>query len=280
MAGEGASPQASSPGDEHEGPEFDVSVAHVARVYNYWLGGKDNFAADREAGDETIAAYPAIRMSARANRAFLARTVRYLAEDEGIRQYLDIGTGLPTANNTHEVAQSVAPESRIVYVDNDPMVLSHARALLTSTPEGATAYLDADVRNPDKIIAQAQETLDFSQPMAIMLIAILHYVPDLNEAKQIVHRLVSAVAPGSFLVISHAASDIAAEEMVEFIKRMNEHLREGETHIARPHDVVVSLFDGLELVEPGVVWVADWRPGSDLKPPKPTSMWGGVARKS
>ena len=279
MAGEGVSHQASAPGDEHDGPEFDVSVAHVARVYNYWLGGKDNFAADREAGDETIAAYPAIRMSARANRAFLARTVRYLAETEGIRQFLDIGTGLPTANNTHEVAQSVAPESRIVYVDNDPMVLSHARALLTSTPEGATAYLDADVRNTDKIIAQAQGTLDFSQPIAIMLIAILHYIPDLDEAKQIVDRLVSAVAPGSFVVISHAASDIAAEEMVEFIKRMNEHLREGETHIARPHDVVVTLFDGLELVEPGVVWVADWRPGTDMKPPKPTSMWGGVARK-
>jgi O-methyltransferase involved in polyketide biosynthesis len=159
------------------------------------------------------------------------------------------------------------------------MVLSHARALLTSTPEGATAYLDADVHNPDKIIAQAKGTLDFSQPIAIMLIAILHYVPDLDEAKQIVDRLMSAVAPGSFLAISHAASDIAAEEMVEFIRRMNEHLREGETHIARRRDVVVSFFDGLELVEPGVVWVADWRPGSDVKPPKPTSMWGGVARK-
>src|SRR5712692_1081764 len=152
---------------------FDAKMAHPARVYDYWLGGKDNFAADREAGDQTIAAYPAIRMSARANRAFLARTVRYLAEDEGIRQFLDIGTGLPTANNTHEVAQSVAPESRIVYVDNDPLVLSHARALLTSTAEGACDYIDADVREPEKILAGAGKTLDFTKPVAIMLLGIM-----------------------------------------------------------------------------------------------------------
>ena len=157
---------------------FDARVAHPARVYDYWLGGKDNFEADRIAGEATIAAYPAIRASARANRAFLARSVRYLAAEAGLRQFLDIGTGLPTANNTHEVAQSVAPESRIVYVDNDPLVLSHARALLTSSPEGVTAYLDADLRDTDRILKLAADTLDFSQPVAIMLLAILHYIPD------------------------------------------------------------------------------------------------------
>ncbi len=157
---------------------FDPTVAHPARVYDYWLGGKDNFEADRIAGEATIAAYPAIRASARANRAFLARSVRYLAGEQGIRQFLDIGTGLPTASNTHEVAQSVAAYSRIVYVDNDPLVLSHARALLTSSPEGVTAYLDADLRDTGDILAQAADTLDFTQPVAIMLLAILHYIPD------------------------------------------------------------------------------------------------------
>ena len=265
--------------DEHDAePEFDISVAHVARVCNYWLGGKDNFAADRRAGDQTIEAYPAIRMSARASRAFLARTVRYLAVEEGIRQFLDIGTGLPTANNTHDVAQGVAPESRIVYVDNDPMVLSHARALLTSSPEGATAYLDADIRDTDKILAAAARTLDFTQPIAIVLAAILHYLPDLDQIREIVARLTGAVPSGSFLVISHAASDIAAEEIAELSKRLNEHLRDAR-HSPRPHSEVVSLVDGLELLEPGVVWVADWRPGSDPKPPSPTPLWGGVARK-
>ena len=199
---------------------FDARVAHPARVYDYWLGGKDNFEADRVAGEATIAAYPAIRASARANRAFLARTVRYLAAEIGIRQFLDIGTGLPTANNTHEVAQAVAPESRIVYVDNDPLVLSHARALLTSSPEGVTAYLDADLRDTDRILKLAADTLDFSRPVAIMLLAILHYIPDLDQAQQIVARLVSAVPSGSYLVISHAASDISPEAMAEMFRRI------------------------------------------------------------
>jgi len=257
---------------------FDARVAHPARVYDYWLGGKDNFEADRIAGEATIAAYPAIRASARANRAFLARSVRYLAADRGIRQFLDIGTGLPTASNTHQVAQDVAPGSRIVYVDNDPLVLSHARALLTSTPEGVTAYLDADLRDTDAILADAAGTLDFSQPVAIMLLAILHYIPDLDEAEQIVARLISAVPAGSFLVISHAASDISPDEMAEMIRRMNEHLAEGN-HVGRPREVVARFFTGLDLVDPGVVKVTRWRPGSDLEAAGPTSLWGGVARK-
>jgi O-methyltransferase involved in polyketide biosynthesis len=253
-------------------------MAHPARVYDYWLGGKDNFAADRIAGEATIAAYPAIRASARANRAFLARSVRYLATRAGIRQFLDIGTGLPTASNTHEVAQSVAPESRVVYVDNDRLVLSHARALLTSSPEGVTDYLDADLRDPDTIIEQAADTLDFTRPVAIMLLAILHYIPDLDEAQRIVARLVSAVPSGSYLAISHAASDISPEEMAEMIRRLNEHLAEGN-HVGRTRDVVARFFDGLEVLEPGVVKVTQWRPQSTTEAEGPTSLWGGVARK-
>ena len=257
---------------------FDVRVAHPARVYDYWLGGKDNFEADRIAGEETIAAYPAIRASAQANRAFLARTVRYLAADAGIRQFLDLGTGLPTASNTHEVAQSVAPDSRVVYVDNDPLVLSHARALLTSSPQGVTAYLDVDLRDTDRILEQAAATLDFGQPVGVMLLAILHYIPDLTEAGRIVARLVSAVPSGSYLTISHAASDISPEEMAEMIRRMNQHLAEGN-HVARARDAVAGFFDGLDLLDPGVVKVTQWRPGSELEGEGPTSLWGGVARK-
>jgi len=257
---------------------FDARVAHPARVYDYWLGGKANFEADRIAGEATIAAYPAIRASARANRAFLARSVRYLTAEAGIRQFLDIGTGLPTANNTHQVAQSVAAESRIVYVDNDPLVLSHARALLSSSPEGVTAYLDADLRDTDRILELAADTLDFTQPVAIMLLAILHYIPDLDEAQRIVARLVSAVPSGSYLTISHAASDISPEQMTEMIRRMNEHLAEGN-HVGRPRDVVARFFAGLDLLEPGVVKVSEWRPQSDLEARGPTSLWGGVGRK-
>ena len=257
---------------------FDARVAHPARIYDYWLGGKDNFEADRIAGEETIAAYPAIRASARANRAFLARSVRFLAGQAVVRQFLDLGTGLPTASNTHEVAQSVAPESRVVYVDNDPLVLSHARALLTSSPEGVTAYLDADLRDTDYILEQAARTLDFGQPVAVMLLAILHYIPDLAEAKRIVARLVSAVPSGSYLAISHAASDISPEQMAEMIRRMNQHLAEGN-HVGRTREVVTGFFDGLDLLEPGVVKVTQWRPESELEAAGPTSLWGGVARK-
>jgi hypothetical protein len=271
-------PKAADPAGARKLYGFDARMAHPARVYDYWLGGKDNFAADRIAGEETIAAYPAIRASARANRAFLARTVRYLAAEEGIRQFLDIGTGLPTASNTHEVAQSIAPASRIVYVDNDPLVLSHARALLTSSPEGVTAYLDADVRDTATILEQAAESLDFTQPVAIMLLAILHYIPDLAEAQRIVAELIGAVPPGSYVTISHAASDISAPEMAEMIRRMNEHLAEGN-HVGRPREVVAEFFTGLDVLEPGVVKVTEWRPESETEAAGPTSLWGGVGRK-
>jgi hypothetical protein len=257
---------------------LDTSVAHIARVYDYWLGGKDNFAADRAAGEATMAVYPGIRLSAQANRAFLARAVRHLTGAAGIRQFLDIGTGLPTANNTHEVAQATAPDSRIVYVDNDPLVLTHARALLTGTREGATAYLDADLRQTDKILAQAAATLDFSQPVAIMLIAILHYIEDLDQAREIVARLLDAVPSGSFLVITHAGVDLFPEEIGPFEEVLNQHLP-GDQHVARTRDEVTGMFDAVRLLEPGVVRVSDWRPEPAEEPAAPTTLWGGVGRR-
>ena len=257
-------------------PDFDTSVPHVARVYDYWLGGKDNFAADRVMGERTLQAYPNLVYSVRANRAFLARTVRFLA-NQGIRQFLDIGTGIPTANNTHEVAQGIAPESRIVYVDNDPIVLSHAKALLKSTPEGACAYLDADLRDPDTIVAGAAETLDFGQPVAVMLIAVMHFIGDDAEASAIMNRLMAACVPGSYVALSHAASDIDAAQMAEMIRRLNESTAEKTT--LRDRAGVTRLFDGLELVEPGVIRAAEWRPDTDLEAASPAALWGGVARK-
>src|ERR1700728_4028035 len=192
---------------------YDTTVAHPARVYNYWLGGKDNFEADREVGEQTKAAYPDIVSGVRAQRAFLASAVRYLVTRAGVRQFLDIGTGLPAADNTHEVAQSLAPESRIVYADNDPMVLAHARALLASTPEGACAYLDADLRDTGKVLRAASGLLDFSQPVAVMLIGILHLIPDADDPAGIVARLIGALPSGSWLAIAHPASDVASDKV-------------------------------------------------------------------
>jgi O-methyltransferase involved in polyketide biosynthesis len=256
---------------------FDPSVAHPARIYNYWLGGTDNFEADRVAGEETIAAYPGIRMSARANRAFLARAVRHLT-GEGVRQFLDIGTGLPTANNTHEIAQSIAPDSKIVYVDNDPLVLAHARTLLHGTPEGTTAYLQADLRNPDAILAEAARTIDFSQPVGIMLLAVVHFLSDADDPRSVIARLTAAVPPGSFLVLSHAASDLSPEQAANMIDKFNARTPERAT--LRTHDEVTGLFDGLEILSPGVVRVTYWRPDSDLEASSPTTLWAGVARKT
>jgi len=256
---------------------FDTSVAHVARVYDYWLGGKDNFAADRAAGDQAIAAYPDIVYSVRANRAFLARVVRYLAAECGIRQFLDIGTGIPTANNTHEVAQSAAPESRIVYVDNDPVVLVHARTLLTSGPHGATDYIDADLRETGKILDGAAATLDLGQPVAVMMIAVLQHIPDADDPYQIVATLLNAVPPGSYLAISHPASDIEPEKMAQMAERLNRMMAEKVSF--RDRAGVARFFDGLELVEPGLVRAQLWRPDSELTAASPAALWGGVARK-
>jgi hypothetical protein len=262
-----------------ERPAFDTSVAHIARVYDYWLGGKDNYAADRKAGDAALEAYPYIAAGVRANRAFLARVVRYLAGEAGIRQFLDIGTGIPTANNAHEVAQAIAPGSRVVYVDNDPIVLAHARALLTSGPEGATAYLDADFSDTDTILAGARQTLDFSQPVAIMLIAILHLIDDEAAPYRSVARLIDVVPPGSYLAISHLSSDIAASAArTEAHDRLRQLMHERQT--LRSHDEVASFFTGLEMIEPGLVPIPQWRPDSEAEAKSPTALWGGVGRKT
>jgi len=254
---------------------FDTTVANHARVYNYLLGGKDNFAADRAAGDAALEAYPATAYVARANRAFLARVVRYLAGDAGIRQFLDIGTGIPTANNTHQVAGSVAPECRIVYVDNDPVVLTHARALLTSSPAGAVDYIDADLRDPDKILTQAARTLDFCQPVAVMLIAILHVIGDDDDPHGAVARLIDAMPSGSYMALSHVASDIEPEKVADAMDRLN---RAGNQQgSARSHAEVTRFFGDMELVEPGLVPITQWRPGIETKRTIP--MWGGVGRK-
>ena len=265
------------PEGETDYADIDTSVAHIARVYDYWLGGKDNFAPDREAGDEAIAAYPQLVSSVRANRAFLARTVRYLAGEAGIRQFLDIGTGIPTANNTHEVAQGIAPESRIVYADNDPMVLAHARALLRSAPEGATAYLDADVRDPAEILHAAAGLLDLSRPVAVMLVAILHFVGDDERPYEIVSRLVDALPPGSALTISHVPSDMHASAMKAMGDRLNRLLAQRSTY--RSREEVTRFFDGLELVPPGVVPIQEWRPASAEEAGAAAAMWGGVGLK-
>jgi hypothetical protein len=264
--------------DDGSTAKIDTSVAHIARVYDYWLGGKDNYAADREMGDRTIAAYPDLVSSVRANRDFLARAVRYLTADAGIRQFLDVGTGIPTANNTHEVAQGIAPESKIVYVDNDPVVLAHARALLTSSMEGTTDYIDADIRDTGRILDRAARVLDFSRPVAVMLVAVLHCIPDSGRPEDIVARLVGAACPGSFVTISHPASDIAAEAGAEIARRFNEASAAPVT--MRSRERVLGFFDGLELVPPGVVRVPEWRPASDLEARRASNMWGGIGGKN
>jgi hypothetical protein len=245
------------PDDDHKPLDIDTSVAHQARVYDYLLGGKDNFAADRAVGEKILQAYPDSAVGTRANRAFLGRAVSFLAGEAGIRQFLDIGTGIPSANNTHEVAQGVAPESRIVYADNDPIVLAHARALLTSASGGQTAYLDADANDPDTILARAAGTLDFSQPVAIILLLILHAI---EEPYAVTSRLLDALTPGSYLAISIPASDIRPEAGAEATRRLNESLP-GVTMTFRSHAEVSRFFDGLELLEPGVVPANYWRPG-------------------
>jgi hypothetical protein len=257
--------------------DLDTSVAHVARVYDYWLGGKDNFAADRAAGEQAIQAYPDIVYSVRANRAFLARTVRYLAGEAGIRQFLDIGTGIPTANNTHEVAQDVAPGSNVVYVDNDPVVLTHARALLVSGEQGHTNYIDADLRDTGRILAEAAQTLDFSRPVAIMLMAILQHIDEAEDPYAIVDSLLAAAPPGSYLAISHPAADIETEAMAQMAERLNKLMAEKVTF--RNRQQVARFFEGLELVEPGMVRVQEWRPASEIEAKSPAALWGGVGRK-
>ena len=257
--------------------DFDTSVAHPARIWNVFLGGKDNFAADRAAAEGVLAASPVVAEVARADRAFLASAVSYLVAEAGIRQFLDIGTGLPTANNTHEVAQRAAPESRIVYVDNDPIVLAHARALLTSDPRGVTAYIDADVRDTGRILAQAAETLDFSQPVAVLLLGILPFIPDADEPHVLTSRLMAAVTPGSYLAISHGASDIQVVSVTEANRRYNE--RSAVALNLRTRAAVTRMFGHLELVPPGLVPLDHWRPGQPAPAEGGLPAYGALARK-
>jgi hypothetical protein len=267
-----------APSQGTEPPPIDTTVPHSARIWNYWLGGKDNYPVDRAAGDQFREAFPGIVDVTRASRAFLTRAVGYLAGEAGIRQFLDIGTGLPTADNTHEVAQRVAPDSRIVYVDNDPVVLVHARALLTSTPQGVTQYVDADLHEPDRILEAASKTIDFTEPVALMLLGILGHVTDDDEARSIVKRLLGALPSGSYLAVYDGTDTNPAG--VEAQERYN---RSGAVpYRLRSPEQVTGFFDGLELVEPGVVSVSRWRPDpADAAggPPAAVDAFGGVGRK-
>jgi S-adenosyl methyltransferase len=262
-------------------PEINTAKPHAARVYDYYLGGKDHFAADRETGQALMRVVPTIRAAARENRAFLGRAVRFLVAEAGVRQFLDIGTGLPSANNVHEVAQGLVPSCRVVYVDNDPIVLAHARALLTSSPEGKTAYIHADLRDPGKILGDpvTRATLDFSQPIGLMLVAVLHFVPDEAQPRRIVDTLLDALPSGSYLAASHATPEYYPDGGAEAARIYNER---GIPFQFRPADEFAQVaFRGLEIVEPGVVSVSDWRPEGDGPRPLPAEVtWdGGVARK-
>jgi S-adenosyl methyltransferase len=264
---EGASEQAA--------PKLDTTVPHSARVWNYWLGGKDNFAVDRLVGDQVREVFPAIVEEAQISRAFLGRAVRYLVEEAGVRQFLDVGTGLPTADNTHQIAQRSAPEARIVYVDNDPLVLTHARALLTSTPEGRTQYIDAELRDVETIVSEAGKTLDFDQPIALILSGIMGHVADQSDARAIVERLVSALPSGSYLVLSDGADvDEAAKES------MRQYGESGAVpYTLRTPDQIREFFNGLELVDPGFGVITRWRPQSAEDADRPSGGYAAVGRK-
>ncbi len=262
--------------DEKQPSPIDATVAHNARVWDYWLGGKDHYAVDRRVGEHVRQMFPVIGDIARADRQFLFRAVRFLAGSEGVRQFLDIGTGLPTAENTHEVAQTMAPESRVVYVDNDPKVLAHARALLTGGQHGVTAYLDADVHHPDAILAGAADTLDLSQPVAVMMLGIVNFILDDDEARTIVRTLMDAVPAGSHLALTHPTTDLGGEAQVPAMAFWNENAKPPIR--SRTGDEIATLFDGLDLLEPGLVSCSQWRPARGTTPVQ-VPQYGAVARK-
>jgi hypothetical protein len=263
-------------------PKINTTVAHSARVYDYWLGGKDNFAADRALGDAMVAAIPTLPTMARANRSFLTRAVRHLTAEAGIRQFLDIGTGIPTAGNVHEVAQAVAPESRVLYVDNDPMVLTHARALMTSSPEGMTEFIMADLREPEAILAHPvlAKTLDLGRPVALMMVAILMALRDSDDPRGTVSTLMDALPSGSYLTITHPTADFAPEAMEGAVTAAT---RAGITLVPRGQAEVEAFFTGLDLVEPGVVPILSWRPGDSdhyfADHPRSAYYYAAVGRK-
>ncbi|MFD7701522.1 SAM-dependent methyltransferase [Streptomyces caelestis] len=265
---------ATAPGAAQQ--KIDTSVPHSARIWNYWLGGKDNYPVDEEAGDAYTAVFPGIVTLARSSRAFLRRNITHLAGEAGIRQFLDIGTGLPTADNTHQVAQRIAPESRIVYVDNDPMVLAHARALLYSAPQGATAYVDADILDPDRILEVAAGTLDLERPTALILSNILGHIADYDRARFVVTRLMAALPSGSYLSVNDGSRGVDPV----FEQAQDAYNESGAVpYNLRTVDQIAAYFEGLDLVDPGVVPVPLWRPDSDAPAPEPIGEHGGLARK-
>jgi hypothetical protein len=262
-------------------PGIDTSKPHTARMYDYYLGGKDHFAIDRETALKAMESWRGVRTAVRENRAFLGRAVRYLVAEAGIRQFLDIGTGLPSANNVHEVAQSIAPDCRVVYVDNDPIVLAHARVLLTGSPQGRTAYIEADLRQPERILADVvvRETLDFSQPVALILVAILHFLTDEEDPAGIVSTLLGALPSGSYLVASHVTDELDPVGVGGLVRA---YRAGGVTGEPRPVDEFSELaFKGLAMVDPGVVLVSEWRPEDSGPRPLPAevSWYGGIGRK-
>ncbi|WP_051712409.1 SAM-dependent methyltransferase [Spirillospora albida] len=260
------------------GPEIDTTVPHSARIWNYWLGGKDNYPVDREAGDAYREQAPGVVDMARASRIFLSRAVRHLAEKEGVRQFLDIGTGLPTMDNTHEVAQRVAPDAKIVYVDNDKLVLAHARALLAGTPEGATDYIDADLRDTDTILAQAGRTLRMDRPIALMLMGILGHIRDWEEAKAITRRLLDRLPSGSFFIHYDGTYEVQGEALQQAQEEYDD--TGAVPYTLRTPAELAELYEGLELLEPGQVSCLRWRPEADLfGEPEEVDVYGAVARK-
>jgi hypothetical protein len=260
--------------DEDPSAQLQPEHPHAARMWNYWMGGKDNFAADRAAGDAVAQVYPEIVIMAQQSRRFLIRVVRHLAAEAGVRQFLDVGTGLPTMQNTHEVAQRIAPESRIVYVDNDPMVLVHARALLVgATAEGATTYVHADYHDPEKILAEAAKTLDFQEPVAVMFMGVMGYEPDLDVVRSIVGRMMDEAASGSHLVLWDGTNTTPA--VVEGAEKLAES--GGVPYILRSPEEIASCFEGLTMVEPGLVQITHWRP--DDADVQRIDAYGAVARK-
>ena len=274
-------PQGQGTGTDPELPQdINTDVAHPARVYDYWLGGKDNFPADRALAEHIMEAIPTMRTMAAANRAFLSRAVRYLVEEAGIRQFLDIGTGIPTSPNVHEVAQAVAPDSRVVYVDNDPIVLAHARALLTSQEAGETSFIGADLRQPKSILDHPtlMSTLDLSQPVAVMLVAVLMYFRDTDNPNpfEMVATLLEAMPPGSYLAITHPTADFNAEAMGGAVAAAE---RSGVTLVPRNQAETEEFFAGLDVVDPGVTPVLSWRPDKPPDDPRSAYYWAGIARK-
>jgi hypothetical protein len=259
-----------------EPPKIDTSVAHSARIYDYILGGKDNFEADRKAAEASIARNPTMASAMRANRAVMRRMTAYLASEAGVRQFLDIGTGLPTSPNMHEITQRIAPESRVVYVDNDPIVLAHARALLTSTPEGQTAYVDSDARDTARILGAAAEVLDFSQPVGVMFLMVLQYIPDADQPRELVRRIMDAVPAGSYLTVGDTTTDIDTERVATATSRLNQRLGPAQMKM-RSRAEIAAYFDGLEFVPPGLVPLPQWR--AEPNPHQVIPCYAGIARK-